>query len=61
MKRRQNADYAKALRRKVREQNALTRELCTNQQREIELLRDMVIRQRELLQELEGETQEGRK
>ena len=53
--RRQRAEYAKALRKKTREQNALTRELCTNQQKEIELLRAVVLQQRERLRDLEQE------
>lgn len=52
--RRQKADWARELRRKTREKNALTRELCKNQAEEIKALRAVVIRQREQLRRLEG-------
>lgn len=42
------------LRRKRREANALARELCASQQREIELLRAELTRQRERNHELES-------
>lgn len=49
------------LRRKRREANALARELCASQQREIELLRAELIRQRERNQELESIVGEANK
>ena len=55
IRRRQKAAWAKELRRKTRERNALTRELCRNQQREIALLRMEVQRQRERADLLEQE------
>lgn len=55
VRRRQQAEWARELRRKTREQNALTRELCTTQQQEIERLRKLVIRQRERVRDLEEE------
>lgn len=55
VRRRQQAEWARELRRKTREQNALTRELCAAQQQEIERLRKLVIRQRERVRELETE------
>lgn len=51
--RRQKADWARELRRKTRERNALTRELCKTQAEEIEALRAVVLRQREQLRSLE--------
>ena len=53
VRRRQQADWARELRRKTREQNALTRQLCAAQQQEIDRLRELVIRQRERVRELE--------
>lgn len=47
MRRIQERNRLQALREKRREANALTRELCASQQREIELLRAELIRQRE--------------
>lgn len=47
MRRLQERNRLQALREKRREANALTRELCASQQREIELLRAELIRQRE--------------
>lgn len=46
-RRMQERNRLQELRRKRREANALTRELCASQQREIELLRAELIRQRE--------------
>jgi hypothetical protein len=53
--RRQKAEWARTLRQKTRAQNKLTRELCANQQKEIELLRGVVLQQRERLRDLEQE------
>ena len=53
VRRRQQADWARELRRRIREQNALTRQLCAAQQQEIDRLRELVIRQRERVRELE--------
>ena len=47
MRRIQERNRLQTLREKRREANALTRELCASQQREIELLRAELIRQRE--------------
>lgn len=47
MRRIKEAERLRELRRKRREENALTRELCKSQQEEIELLRAELIRQRE--------------
>lgn len=54
MHRLQNAERMRELRRKTREANALTRELCKTQQREIDLLRAELIRQREKIMRLEA-------
>lgn len=54
MRRLQNAERMRELRRKTREANALTRQLCKEQQREIDLLRAELIRQRERVARLEG-------
>lgn len=51
--RQQKAEWARELRRKTRERNALTRELCKTQAEEIEALRAVVLRQREQLRSLE--------
>lgn len=51
--RRQKAEWARELRRKTRERNALTRELCKTQAEEIDALRALVIRQREQLRKME--------
>lgn len=55
VRRQQQAEWARELRKKTREQNALTRQLCEAQQQEIERLRDLVLRQRERVRELEEE------
>lgn len=54
--RRQKADWARELRRKTREKNALTRELCQTQAEEIKALRALVLRQREELRRMENGT-----
>lgn len=56
MRRLQERNRLKALREKRREENALTRELCAAQQRELELLRAELIRQRERVAALEHQT-----
>ena len=53
VRRRQQAEWARELRRVTREQNALTRQLCEAQQQEIARLREMVTRQRERVRKLE--------
>ena len=53
VRRGQKAEWAREFRRKTREQNALTRELCRTQAAEIEALRAVVVRQREQLRALE--------
>lgn len=55
VQRKQKADWAKELRRKTREANRLTKELCKAQQREIEMLRQTLQAQQERIQELEIE------
>lgn len=52
--RRQKADWARELRRKTREKNALARELCKTQAEEIEAMRRLIIRQREEIRRLEN-------
>jgi late competence protein required for DNA uptake (superfamily II DNA/RNA helicase) len=56
-KREQNAARMKELRRRTRESNALTRKLCDEQRKEIELLRMELIRQREINKMLERNNQ----
>jgi hypothetical protein len=53
--RRQKAAYMAELRRKTREQHKVVQELCTAQQRELDLLRDLIQQQRENIRELEEE------
>ena len=53
--RRQKAEYMRELRRKTREQHKAAQELCAAQQRELDLLRDLIIQQRENIRELEEE------
>lgn len=55
VRRRQKADWARELRRKTRECNALTRELCAAQQEEIGRLRALLAEQRERCRALENE------
>ena len=55
VQRRQKSDYARELRRKTREANKLTRELCAAQQTELELLRLRVAEQKERIRALESE------
>lgn len=45
--REQKANWIRELRRKTREQNSLTKKLCTAQQEEIERLRDLLFIQKE--------------
>lgn len=45
--REQKANWIRELRRKTREQNNLTKQLCTAQQEEIERLRELLVIQRE--------------
>lgn len=56
MKRKQNAEWARELRKKRREANALTRELCTAQQQELDILRRIVQNQKDRIRALEGST-----
>lgn len=53
-KRQQKAAWQAEWRRKNREKNALTRQLCAAQAAEIEALRELVQRQREQLRSLKG-------
>lgn len=55
VKRRQNADRMRELRRKTREKNALTKELCRAQAEENERLRELLIIQRQRIRELENQ------
>lgn len=57
--REQKAAWARELRRKTRQQNDLTRQLCKAQQEEIERLRLLLVQQRERNRRLEAEL-EGR-
>lgn len=52
MKRQKKAEWAKEMRRKKREEHALTRELCTSQQKEIDFLRQLVQAQKVRLRAL---------
>ena len=56
--REQKANYAKELRRKTREQNALTRQLCKEQQQELETLRQLLAAQRDRNRVLTAELEE---
>lgn len=56
VQRRQKADYARELRRKTREANKLTRELCRSQQQELDMLRQIVQNQKDRIRTLEEET-----
>lgn len=53
MRRIKEAERMRALREQRRKENALTRELCASQQKELELLRAELIRQRERVAALE--------
>lgn len=53
--REQKAAYARELRRKTREANALTRELCKRQEEEIQKLRELLAKKREDVRALERE------
>lgn len=55
VRRRQQAEWMREFRRKQREQNALTRQLCSAQQEEIERLRMLVALEREKVRELTDE------
>lgn len=57
----QKADYARELRRKTREANALTRQLCKQQEEEIRKLRELLAVKREDVRELERELEEVRR
>lgn len=52
-KRQQKADWQATFRAKQREKNALTRELCKSQSEEIEILRKIILQQRERLRSYE--------
>lgn len=56
IRRMKEAERLRALREKRRKENKLTRELCTAQQKELELLRAELIRQRERVAALEHKT-----
>jgi hypothetical protein len=56
--REQKANYAKELRRKTRERNALTRQLCKEQQQELETLRQLLAAQRDRNRVLTAELEE---
>jgi hypothetical protein len=56
--REQKANYAKELRRKTRERNALTRQLCKEQQEELETLRQLLAAQRDRNRVLTAELEE---
>lgn len=56
IRRMKEAERMRALREKRRKENKLTRELCTAQQKELELLRAELIRQRERVAALEHKT-----
>ena len=58
--REQKANYAKELRRKTREQNALTRQLCKEQQQELETLRQLLAAQRDRNRVLSAELEEAK-
>lgn len=60
VRRQQQAEYARELRRKTREQNMLTRQLCTEQQAELERLRELLLVQRERVRTLENEISEAK-
>lgn len=49
MKRQQNSDWAREMRKQIRERNALTRQLCEAQRRENEALRAEIVRLRDQL------------
>ncbi len=55
VRRMQEAERLRELRRKRREANALTRELCKSQQDEIALLRAELLRSRERIAALKGD------
>lgn len=55
VRREQQAAWARELRRKTRERNALTRQLCSAQQEELERLRALAEMQRNRLRVLELE------
>ena len=55
----QKANWIRELRRKTREQNTLTRQLCAAQQEEIERLRELVEVQRDRVRVLEQEIREA--
>lgn len=56
--REQKANYAKELRRKTRERNDLTRQLCKEQQQELETLRQLLAAQRDRNRVLTAELEE---
>lgn len=55
-KRQKKAEYMRELRRKTREANRLTREMCAAQQKELDFLRRMVQEQKDRIRALEGDT-----
>lgn len=58
--REQKANYAKELRRKTRERNDLTRQLCKEQQQELETLRQLLAAQRDRNRVLTAELEEAK-
>lgn len=52
VRRRQNAERMRELRRTVREQHKAERTLCAAQREELDLLRDLIIQQREQIRSL---------
>ena len=54
MQRIQKANWARELRRRTRERNALTRQLCAEQARENEALRAEIVRLRDRIAAMEG-------
>ena len=54
VKRRQKADWQREFRRKIRERNAVTRQLCETQRQTIDALNAEMIRLREQIRRLEG-------
>lgn len=59
VRREQKAAWMREFRRKNREKNALTRQLCVSQQEEIERLRELVAVQRDRVRVLEQELREA--
>lgn len=56
VRRQQEAERLRKLRKERREINARTRELCAEQQKELDILRQMVKAQKDRIRALEGDT-----